>query len=418
VAQVRTSSELLTASRAVGRLTNVTTARAAVTVERTLSWAAPGLFVVAVTFFGARVFAFLPLDGVRIALMGQLALVVCYMVLALYRLHLGVFAAGVALIMYVLAEHVWFSSLAHAAPNYNAMASYLPIMAFVVFSESRASFNDLLRIVLIVAVGYLIVYVVGQDFLARVNANSIALLPATPGRPSRLYLLGSWATFVAFYGLMASRMHIVARAGLILLALAALVLSGSRTLQALFVVFFLVGALEFTGWRSRLGIFACVMIVTLLMLGGLVVESWNPYDLMNWDASARYRGASYPRVIAGIQQYWAFGVGLPADSETLSQFLRIPRDQLLFPSDLGTAGMVFMLGVPGLLLCCAVIGFAFFGAVAAKTRSASVAALRLNVMLGAAITWMSPMLLAEPTAIFLGLAIALAIRRRRQNHAY
>lgn len=389
----------------------------ALTLERLLSWVLPALFLVAVTLQGARTFYFLPFNVVRFSLSVELAVIGFYLVMAIYRVHLGVVAGAVALTAYVLAEHLWFSNLARAAPDYNAMASYLPLLSFVVFCEARASFNDLLRILLAVAVGYVLIYVFGHGLLSSLNAGTGAILPGSAGRASRLFLLATWATFVAFYGLTVRTLPTAARAALVLLGVAALWLSGSRTMQALFAVIFAAGALGFTGARTRTALFAGVVALTFLTLGGLVVEDWNPYNLMSWDASARYRAAAYPRVVSGIEQYPLFGVGLPASAETLSQFLRIPRDEILFPSDLGTAGMTFMFGFPGLLLCLAVVSFVFFSPAGDASTGRPTAALALNAMLGAAITWMSPMLLVEPSTVFLSLLLSLWIRRYRQRRS-
>ncbi len=381
-------------------------------VARFTDFVLPSVYILATTLFGARIFdQVLPIS--RYALYAQLLILLAYFGKSIVHAHFGVAAAFVALVVYILFCHWRFSELTGSAPVYNGMASYLPVLSFIVFSECRLPMRSALSVTAVIALAYLVVYVLGHSYLLRVNQSGSGVLPADGGRGARLYLLAAWASFTAFYGYLNRDARPAYRAVLVIFGLAALILSNSRTFQLLFLIVGVSAVLGWTGLALRIGIFVSFVVLTLVMLAGLLIPGWNPYSYMSWDSSAAFRSLEYTRALLGIGQYWLIGVGVPADSSIMARFLHAGRYDMMFTTDLGSFGVMLMMGLPGLIALVAVIWFCTIQT-NDRYRDPGVAAVQITCLVCCAIAWLSPMLTLEPTAIFLGALVAVRLRSHRQ----
>jgi hypothetical protein len=383
-------------------------------VARLTDYLLPGAYIVATTLFGARIFEqTLPVS--RYALYAQLLILLIYFGKAVRHAHFGVASSFIAIVVYILFCHWRFSDLSGTAPIYSAMASYLPVLSFLVFTECRLPLRSVLATIATISLVYLIVYVLGHSYLLRVNQSSgVGVLPADGARSARLYLLAAWASFAVFHGYLGRNLQPAYRAALVLFGLAALILSNSRTYQLIFMIVGVATVLGRTGLMLRLGIFVSFVVLTLTMLAGLMVPGWNPYSYMAWDSSAAFRSVEYTRALIGIGQHWLLGVGITADSAVMAKFLHAGRYDLMFSSDLGSVGVMLMMGVPGLL---ALTGVIWFCTVQTndRYRQPGIQALQLNCLVSAACAWLTPMLVLEATAIFLGVLVAVRVRAHRQT---
>ncbi len=382
-------------------------------VARLSDYVLPSAYILATTLFGARIFdQILPVS--RYALYAQLLILLVYFGKSILHAHFGVAAAFVALVVYILFCHWRFASLSGTPPIYSAMASYLTLLSFIVFTECRLPIRAVLTVLVAVALAYLVVYVVGHSYLIRVNQDGgTGVLPGDGARSARLYLLAAWASFAVFFGYLNRDLRLTYRVVLVLFGLAALILSNSRTYQLLFLV---VGAALVFGWTGlvlRLGIFVSFVGLTLIMLAGLLVPGWNPYSYMAWDSSAAFRSVEYTRALLGIGQHWLLGVGITADSTVMAKFLHAGRYELMFSSDLGSIGVMLMMGIPGVLALAGVIWFCTVQT-NSQYREPGIAAAQLNCLVCASCAWLTPMLVLEATAIFLGVLVAVRVRASRQ----
>lgn len=372
------------------------------------------LLLICITLAAARIFNPLldPLQRVYLSL--QIAIFLYYLVKAVMNAQVNLAAISVAVFLYVILEHMLFSAITGTPANMNAMAIYLPAVSFLAFSSVDISVNRLLKILAAVAAAYLLIYVVAYVPMLDLNRAGPGAMPDDGVRGERLYLAAPWASFAIFYALKVTTLGLRWRVALALLGIVALWLSGSRTFQLLALIFVVVGAFDWTGYRLRAATFGAFMAITLVLLAGLIFPHWNPFEYLARDASAAYRAVEYRRSIDAITDYWWLGIGLPGDAPSLTQFLKAPRAQQLFPTDLGPVGIMLMLGLPGLLMYVGVIYFCTVGS-NLQFKQPAISALQLNCLLCASVGWLSPMIIAEPNTMFLSLLVAVWVRSARQQ---
>ena len=373
----------------------------------------PGLFILAVTVFGAGIFDIGPIKLSRIALYTQLILLFLYFGKAVIRQHFGTAASFILLFLYIIWSHLRFAALSDTVANVNGLASFLPILSFIIFCETDASLKSMLRVLAGISLVYCAIYVLGHGWLLAANkASAGGVLVAASGRSERLYLLAVWAAYAVYYAWCNRDAHWLMRGALALFGLAAIWLSGSRMFQATFTIYAVLLMIGVTGFVVRWGTFAVFFLLSLVMLSGLIFQSFNPYSLMEWDTSAAYRMVEYARGAETIRSHFLLGIGLPLDMDSLIGFLRTPRYDLYFASDLGITSMLMMFGLPGLLLsvffvyyCAAISGIHY--------QAREIKALQMTGLMACAIAWFSPMFFIESAVIFLGLLIALGVKSSR-----
>ncbi len=375
------------------------------------------LLLAALTCYGARIFnvTFGPLQ--RICLLLQLGVFLWSVTVAISRGHVGVAVAGVSTVTYVLFSHGLFCYISGGRPDFNAMAAFLPVVAFVFFSESRVRMETIGRILAWISVFYAALYVGTHDLLIHMNTDAVGgVLAADGSRAQRLFLAAAWPAYAAFYFALDRKFPTPVRIVCVAIAMAAMLISGSRGFTAMFIIIFALQLAGLTGMMLRVAIFSSFLIALAALLTGLLFTQWNPYALMASDSSASYRASEFLRAIHAIHSYWPLGIGLPDQPQALSHFLRTARYEVIYPSDLGPLGILLMLGVPGLMLCVALVYFCTIGS-ASRASSVAVRAVQSTCLLMAAIAWLSPMLMIEPASVFVGILIGIFVRSRRHEKA-
>ncbi|WP_336966221.1 hypothetical protein [Sphingobium aquiterrae] len=304
-----------------------------------------------------------------------------------------------------------FSVHSGARMNLNALIGYLPLVSFVLIRQRVVSIHFLMRSLAFFTVLYLATYVFLYDYLVHLTpAENPALLVGDDIRGARLRLVLELASFIVFYATLARRMNILYRLLALGLGIAALWLSGSRTFQALFVLVYLLAMFKLLGVGARTFLFMLFCGVGATILSGMFI-AWNPMALFSGDNSGLARATEYGYAIQALQRHWFTGVGLWNDFGTFQEYLRTPKYNPLFPSDLGILGPYIVLGLPGLLIYILATWFC----IVPRLRHLStpgLRALRLNCVLCGTYGIISPAIFLESQTFFLAMLIGLALRTR------
>lgn len=381
------------------------------------SWRAsdimPTLLLAAVVVQAARVFDVLTPNASRVSYLIQAATFLLFMGVALLRGRLGLFATGAAVFAYLVFAHMVFVWNTGVHPNFNAIFGQLALVTVVPFALFEASMQRTLQLLALVSVGYLLFYVLGQPFLLSstlTESGSAVVIGADSARAARVFLAAPFASYVAFYALEERRLHLAIRAALVLLAFAALWLSGSRFYQVAFLVVFLIGLFRMDTPWVRFGLFLLFAAGASALLAGLFLPDWNPFRDITWDDSAWARSREYTVALRAIQQHWILGVGTPTDSVAMAQYLQTPRYEPLFWTDLGVIGPFFQFGIFGLaaFLLATAACITSFGAM---FKAPEVRALQLNCTVLGLVGIIAPYLALDPGTVHLPLLLAVFIRR-------
>lgn len=320
---------------------------------------------------------------------------------------------GLAIIGFYIFQLLVFCFHAHVPPNINAIISYLPIISFVLVGQRVVSLHTTLRILAWLSLAYLILYVGLHDyFLSMTPDQNPALLVGDDVRGVRLRLSLELASFCIFYGSTGRNMHGTSRALMIGFGATALWFSGSRTYTALFGLIYLLTALRMLGIGARSLIFVLFLTVSATFLLGLFVP-WNPIELVSNDLSGLARAKEYHYAIDALRQHWIVGVGMWTDFDAFQAYLKTPRYDPLYPSDLGILGPYLVFGLVGLV---AYLAATYLCIVPRLGRLASpgLRALRLNCVLCGAYGIISPAIALESQSLFLSILIGALLRVRRR----
>jgi hypothetical protein len=370
-----------------------------------------GLLLVANLVAAARIFDTFWSNASRLSFAVQGLVIGYFLVVAVRRGDWRLVAAAVAVAAYFVFAHFLFVFQSGTAVNLNAIAVYLPLLAFVPFYEADVPIGQILRVWVIATAVYLLVYVLANGRLASGAEMSSALLENHNQSGKRVFLAAAHASFVAFYGLKVRQLHPALRVALIALAVCALWMSGSRTFLLVFGMVFLIGAAGGMTRLVRIALFSLVMAVAATLLAGLLWPSWNPFDYMIWDDSAYYRGHEYAAAMRAIVRHPLLGAGISGVFGDLQHYFGTARYEPLFGSDLGVLGPLIDFGVLGLA---AFVGALYFALVPeAPSHRLDVHALKLTCITCAVNGMISPILLFDPGASFLMMLIAIWLRRDR-----
>lgn len=364
----------------------------------------------------ARVFDLFWEDASRFAYVVQAVPVVIYLVVAIFRRHWVPAGAALLLAFLVLNSHAQFTRLAGTLENYNSVATFVPLLTFVAFVEAGISIERTLRILLVLSTIYVISYIGLVPIVSKhYTTNSYILLDGHGGGERRLYLAAAYATFIMLFGLRANTMPMVLRASLILLGTAALWLSDTRTMVAIVLGVFALAACKLLLRPVRIAILGGVMFGMFLILLGFVFTDWNPYTAFISDSSGSYRAIEYSWVIRVLGHNWFMGVGTPGEFIQLQTYLQrefaVPRSIWIFASDLGPLGAYFQFGLIGLAGFLSIVTFCMVSPW--KNSSPEAQALQMTAFACAVYGVSSPLLMMEPSAIFMTLMIAMWWRDRR-----
>jgi hypothetical protein len=317
--------------------------------------------------------------------------------------------AGMGALVFVIIEHAIFVLSTGWQSNFSAVASFLPLIGFVPVYRSQCSLATTLRIFLALMIIYLFIYVVGFQFFTTTDFGITRIIHNDSGRGLRLFLMASFASYVAFYSMSDTKLHFAARIALIFVALIALYLSGYRTFMICFLLVAGLSVARLTGLATRLVLFAVVVIVSAVLLWGIVFPGWNPFVYFGSDNSASARADEYSLAQYVLTKHWFLGIGIASDFQAQQTFVGSPTYKPLYPSDLGSVGALLMFGIPGFI---AFIAMTFFSMMAPiqERGTPELRALRLNGIVCGVIGVISPSIILEANAIFFALIFAAWLR--------
>lgn len=283
----------------------------------------------------------------------QLAVILLYAVVAITRGHAVplLFAGGVAGCL--LLSTILFHEIAGGEINFNAALSYLLILGFLPFCETRLPLGLVLRIMLIVAGAYVLIYVLCNQLIIANVANQPRLVLESDGaRDRRVLLAFQWALFIFLTGLFIVRDRSWLGGGMMLFGAAAIYLSNSRMLTALAVPVALAAVIGMVEPKSRKplawGIAVIYVLLALVTLWGYADPNWNAYGLLTGDNSGNARFLEFQDAVTTIKGHELFGIGIAPTPDDLHYFIRPTRP--FFAADLGTAGIFFQFGLVGALI--------------------------------------------------------------------
>lgn len=367
----------------------------------------------------ARIYDLFWEDASRFGYIAQGIPVAIYLGVAIYRRHWFSVISAVILAALLFNSHTQFVRLSGLQENYNCIATFIPLLTYVAFVEADVPLERMMRILLIFSTIYVASYVLLIPIISQYyGSNAFILLQGHGDDSRRLYFAAAYAAFVMLYGLRASGISIVIRALLILLGAVALWLSDTRTMVAIVVVVFALAAFKLLVRPVRVAIFCVVLFGFLLILLGFVFTDWNPYTATIADTSGAYRAIEYSWVIRVLEHNWLMGVGTPGEFVQLQNYLQrefsVPRSIWIFATDLGPLGAYFQFGLIGLVGLVAAVTFCMVSPW--KNTSPEGQALQMTAFACAVYGLSSPLLLMEPSAIFLMLMIASWWRDRRAGN--
>lgn len=375
-----------------------------------------GLLIVGNVMQAARIYDLFWEDASRAGYLAQAIPIVIYLAVAVYQRHWACVILAVAVSLVLVNSHTQFVRLSGTQENYNCIATFLPLLTFVPFVTTKVPMDRILRILLVVTTIYVVSYLILIPVVSEHYAsNAFILLPSHGGDDRRLYLAAAYATFAMLYGLRANGRSLIVRAGLILIGAAALWLSDTRTMIVIVIGVFSLGAFKLLVRPVRVALYGMVLLALLLILLGFVFSDWNPYSAAISDGSGAYRAIEYSWVIRILEHNWLMGVGTPGKFIDLQLYLQrdfsVPRSIWIFATDLGPLGAYFQFGLIGLAVFFAAITFCMISPW--KSTSPESQALQMTAFACAIYGISSPLLVMEPSAIFLLLLVAAWWRDRR-----
>lgn len=283
----------------------------------------------------------------------QIAIIVGYAIVALRRGHAVPLVIAVALSVYLVFQTLLFHEISGAPANINSALTIFTLLLFIPFYETRLPLGLLLRIVAIVAVSYVVLYVVlNGTILELVKSQPRLVLESDGERDRRVYLAFPWALFVLFLGMFSLKTRPLLGGALLALAVVAVLMGNNRLSTASAVPVILAAVIGLYAPRSRrvaAWLFALVFVVlSLVIMWGYADQNWNAYAFIARDASGTARFFEFQDAVTAIKGHELFGVGIAPSNDDLQYFIRPTRP--FFVTDLGTAGIFFQFGLFGVLI--------------------------------------------------------------------
>jgi hypothetical protein len=218
-------------------------AQAPLTPARMAVWALVGLMLLGNVVQGAKIYDLFWEDASRFGYAAQLLPAALFTLVALVRRHWVAAGATIAVTAIVAGSHAVFVGLSGEIANYNSVATFAPLLTGIVFYECNLPLEKVLRVMLVLMAVYVLSYVALNATIRQnyASATQIMLRGHNDG-DNRVALSQSCAAFVALYGLRARAAPLLLRAGLVLVGLAALVLSDLRLYILITVAVFALAA--------------------------------------------------------------------------------------------------------------------------------------------------------------------------------
>ena len=372
------------------------------------------LFLLAVTVQAAEIFDVLWNQAQFAAFVVQIVILAFYLSWRPEKQNYHIQLYGAAVIVYLVWQHLFFVYLSHSPVNLNALASYLPLISFVVFFRSRLPLSVTLRILVVIGTGYLALYDLGHDFFLSMASKQVRsfLGSGDAERGTRLYLAGAYATYVAFYALLNRRGALFGRIVMMVLSLVAIWLSGSRTFQVLFCVIMALTLFRVMKLGTRIALFAIFAAVASVILLGLFVPGFNPFELFASDASGYARALEYGYAVEVVRHNWLFGLGIPGSAIAQQDYLHTPAYEPFYPADLGAIGPWVTFGLPGMVAFFAASYLCIVRPMIDRLEP-EMKALGLTCVLCGMSGIISPSIILEQNTMFLSLLIVARIRPQR-----
>lgn len=290
-----------------------------------------------------------------VATMGafQIAIILGYAAMSLRRGHALPLVIGIALSIYLVFQTFLFHEISGAPVNINATLTIFTLLLFIPLYETRLPLGLILRILSIVAVTYVVLYVVlNATIIELVKEQPRLVLESDGERDRRVFLAFPWALFVFFLGLFSLKTRPVV-GGLFTAVAVAAILMGNNRLASAFAIMVALSAIVGIYFpktrRISAWIFAGVFIlISLIIVWGYADLNWNAYSYIARDASGTARFFEFQDAVTAINGHEFFGVGISPSNDDLQYFIRPTRP--FFVSDLGTAGTFFQFGLFGFLI--------------------------------------------------------------------
>ena len=376
-----------------------------------LSFLIAVLYVVANIVQAARIYNVFWPDTTRAAFIVQAVVTLGYTILAFYRGNVLVALGSVLVTAFLTGAHLVFVTQTGAPASFNIVATYLPILAFVVIRETKLPPGLFFRIVAVVSTLYIVSFIALNDYIIRSwPPDGSILLNEHSGDGYRVYFVGAYALFVAFCALRDRQMAMALRILLAVLAGTGILLSGTRAFLAIAALVVVLSPLIARSRPFRIGLLSVIYGGMAVLLLGLFVLDWNPFFIFTTDQSALTRAEEYRLVTETIRGHWLTGVGLATDPAYLRHYLGLGPYDAVYASDLGVLGPFFDFGVAGLV---AMVGAVYFALTTRRVSTDPVLqAMQLVCVAGALYAIISPMILIEPSAIFLMGLLAVVLRQR------
>ncbi len=340
----------------------------------------------------------------------QALIFLIYLVFPMTRIRLAVMLPAFGTILFLVIEHIRFCHIAERPYNFNALLFYLPLLSFVPLYKSGLPASRITSILFVLSTIYVAVYVVAHDLILSGGlGDNRAIRNGDFERGARLYLAAGFATFMAFYTITNRRMAFLLRVAIFALAVAAVWLSGFRTLGSIFIVIMLLYSLRLLGTPTRIALFGVFLAISGGLLLGLIIPQWNPFQSMSSDGSAFARALEYDVAMKVIKEHLILGVGIASDFEAQQAVFRTREYEPLYPTDLGILGPFIHFGIVG-VVAFLIITYVCMVPMPGKNDGSGFRGLQLNGLLCGLMGVISPSLLLDPNALFLSILLVARLR--------
>lgn len=387
--------------------------------EQSREWVLLALLIVGNVIQATRLYDVFWSDASRFAYLAQGIVIAIFLALAFYRRHWSLVGVAIVVGTTIVYSHLNFVNISGAVENFNIVATYLPLLTFVAFVESKVPVERILKMLLIVSTTYVFTYVLLEYVIRTYYATQAktVLLPGHAGNDIRVYVAAAYCAFVIFYAFCNRTLHPVMRGLMVVAGVVALWLSDTRAMILIVAAVFTLGVTNLLIRPTRVAILFIVLFGMFLMCAGFIFSDWNPYFLFTSDPSGSYRAIEYDWTIRILRHNFFVGIGIPGEPLELQLFLRshyeMPRNLELFASDLGVLGVWFQFGVLGVVAFVAAIVMCMIGPW--TDGDPGVQALQFTAFTCSVYGVTSPMLMVEPTSVFLCLVVAIWARNRRRQ---
>ncbi len=281
------------------------------------------------------------------------AIIIFYCAYTAIRGHILIPLMALGYVALVMNQLAVFADKLWLPVNTNAFFQYIWVMSFVPFAGIclAGGRTYLLKCVIGYGTGYCCFYALASmmQMVGVLPGKILAgLVSDLDFRGARIFLYSGLAALTYFYWLVQIRTRVtwVSLSFFLICTLASL-LSLSRVY--LLVLFCLSVVFIFSPRPALLRFSAASVLAvgTAFVLSGMVIPSFNPFDLFAGDVSGAYRALEYEVMRDRIFADPLWGFGMSPTAEASKPFL---GSYLIFPGDVGSVGVWFEFGFIGLIL--------------------------------------------------------------------